>query len=122
MALKGEPLTVHGDGKQVRAFCYVGDLVDALVIGMKKTRNDVFNIGNSKEPVTIGELAKIVVKETKSKSKIVSVSEDQSGRGRKKDIYHRIPDTGKAKRELGFEAKTSLREGIKMVAASIRGR
>lgn len=121
LALAGKPLTVHGDGKQVRAFCYVGDVVDAMRIGLEKTKNDVFNIGNSKEPITVRELAEKIIKLTGSKSDIVRVSKKESGRGRKRDIINRIPDTRKAKRDLEFEAKTKLDDGILKVAESIRG-
>lgn len=122
LAIGNEPLTVHGDGKQTRAFCYVGDVVDAMVLAIKNPLNDVFNIGNSSEPVTIEKLARKVIEVTGSSSKVEFVREEDSGRGRKKDIYHRVPDTEKAANILGFKAKVGLEEGIGRLADSVRGR
>jgi len=121
MAMENKPLTVHGNGTQTRAFCYVSDVVDAMVLGLKDPMNEVFNIGNSSEPVTIEKLAKKVIDVTESTSEVEFVKEEDSGRGRKRDIYHRVPDTEKAANMLGFKAKVRLEEGINRLADSMRG-
>lgn len=119
-AMEGKPLTLHGDGKQVRSFCYVGDIARAMRIALENPKNDVFNIGNSKEPIKMDELAKKVIDVTGSSSKIEIVSLEDSGRGRAKDILTRIPDTIKARDVLGFEAEVTLNDGIKKVAESLK--
>ncbi|MBI4894351.1 MAG: NAD-dependent epimerase/dehydratase family protein [Candidatus Aenigmarchaeota archaeon] len=121
LAMENKTLTVHGDGTQTRAFCYVSDVVDAMLLAIKNPMNEVFNIGNSSEPVTIEKLAKKVIDVTESTSKVEFVKEEDSGRGRKRDIYHRIPDTEKAANMLGFKAKVGLEEGISRLADSVRG-
>lgn len=120
LAMEGKPLPVHGDGRQTRAFCFVGDVVDAMLLGLKRPANDVFNIGNSAEPVTIEKLAQKVIDVTDSDSEIEFVKEEDSGRGRKRDIYHRVPATEKAASVLGFKAKVDLEEGISRLADSLR--
>lgn len=120
-AVDGKPLTVHGDGSQVRAFCYVGDVAEAMKLAIHDPKNDVFNIGNPREPITMRGLAEKVVSVTGSSSRVEFVSEQESGRGRTRDIYNRVPDTGKARAVMGWEAKVGLEEGIKRVAERIRG-
>jgi UDP-glucose 4-epimerase len=120
LAMEGRPLPVHGDGKQIRSFCFVSDVVDAMLLGLKKPMNDIFNIGNSSEPVTIEKLAQKVIDVTDSDSNIEFVKEEDSGRGRKRDIYHRIPSTEKALSTFGFRAKVRLEEGISRLADSLR--
>jgi nucleoside-diphosphate-sugar epimerase len=106
-ALKGEPLTVYGDGLQTRSFCYVSDMVEGIKKAMfsEKSRGDVFNIGNPRE-FTIIELAKLVKKMTKSKSEIVfkKLPEDDPDR--------RNPNIEKAKKILDWEPKMALEEGL----------
>jgi len=120
LAMEGRPLPVHGDGKQIRAFCFVEDVINAILLGLKRPMNDIFNIGNSSEPVSIEKLAQKVIDVTGSDSKIEFVKEEDSGRGRKKDIYRRIPATEKAESILGFKAKVGLEEGISRLADSLR--
>jgi UDP-glucuronate decarboxylase len=106
-ALKGEDITVYGDGKQSRSFCFVDDLVDAMV-RMMDTEPDVtgpINIGNPRE-FTILELAELVVAMTASKSKIKFEALPSD------DPQQRQPDISKAKAILGWQPKTQLREGL----------
>ena len=107
MALKNEPITVFGDGSQTRSFCYVDDLIDGLLAFMD-TRNVVgpINVGNPEEKTVI-ELAELVIRLTKSKSKLVHkpLPED--------DPLKRKPDISKAKAAFNWEPKVSLEDGIK---------
>src|SRR5271156_4488005 len=106
-ALKGEDITIYGEGSQSRSFCYVDDLVEAM-IRMMETPPEVtgpINIGNPNE-FTILELAKLVIAMTgtKSKIKLEPLPSD--------DPRQRQPDISKAKAILGWEPKTQLREGL----------
>lgn len=106
-ALKGEDITIYGDGKQSRSFCYVDDLVQAM-IRMMETPQEVtgpINIGNPNE-FTILELAKLVIATTVTKSKIKFEPLPSD------DPRQRQPDISKAKAILGWEPKTQLREGL----------
>ena len=106
-ALKGEPITIHGDGLQSRSFCYVTELVDAMY-RMMNTENFTgpVNTGNPGE-FTIIELAETVLKMTNSSSKLVKVE------ARPDDPGRRRPDITLAKEKLGWEPEIKLREGLK---------
>lgn len=107
-ALHQEDITIYGDGTQTRSFCYVDDLVDAI-IKLMDTPKDItgpINLGNPVE-FTILELAELVIKITDSKSKIVykNLPED--------DPRQRMPDITKAREVLNWEPKVELEDGIK---------
>ena len=106
-ALKGEPITIHGDGLQSRSFCYVTELVDAMY-RMMNTENFTgpVNTGNPGE-FTMIELAETVLKMTNSSSKLVKVE------ARPDDPGRRQPDIKLAKEKLGWEPKIKLKEGLK---------
>lgn len=108
-AICGENLTIYGEGKQTRSFCYVDDQVDGQILAMEsdKTNGEVVNLGNEEE-ITIIDFAKIIRNLTKSKSEIVFDSplpED--------DPVQRKPDIAKAKRLLGWKPKIRLEDGLK---------
>ena len=106
-ALKEESITIYGDGKQTRSFCYVDDLIDAVIALMNSdhTIAGPVNIGNPDE-FTILNLAKKILEKTRSKSKLVyrSLPED--------DPRQRKPDISKAKSLLNWFPKISLDEGL----------
>ena len=104
-ALKGEPITVYGDGKQTRSFCYVDDLVNGLILAMEGKQIGPFNLGNPGE-FTINELANLVIKKTNSKSEIVYKPLPSD------DPIQRRPDITKAQQVLGYEPKIKLDEGL----------
>ena len=106
-ALKGEPITIHGDGLQSRSFCYVTELVDAMY-RMMNTENFTgpVNTGNPSE-FTMIELAETVLKMTNSSSKLVKVE------ARPDDPGRRRPDITLAKEKLGWEPEIKLKEGLK---------
>ena len=106
-ALKGEPITIHGDGLQSRSFCYVTELVDAMY-RMMNTENFTgpVNTGNPGE-FTMIELAETVLKMTNSSSKLMKVE------ARPDDPGRRRPDITLAKEKLGWEPEIKLKEGLK---------
>lgn len=108
-ALKNEDIPIHGDGDQIRSWCYVDDIADAILLclGGKEAIGHVFNIGNPKGTITILSLAQKIVDICESKSKIVFVPKTYV------DVELRIPDIEKAKKILGYEPKIDLDEGIK---------
>jgi UDP-glucuronate decarboxylase len=114
-ALKGEPLTVYGDGSQTRSFCYVDDLIEGLVrlMASPPELTGPINLGNPEE-FTILELAELVRELTGSRSPIVFRPLPQD------DPVRRCPDISRARTLLGWEPKTPLREGLVQTIAWFR--
>jgi dTDP-glucose 4,6-dehydratase len=104
-ALRGDPLTIYGDGLQTRSFCYVSDLIDGIVRLAESTEHTPVNIGNPTE-FTMLECAREVLAVTGSKSEIVHKPLPQD------DPTRRRPDITKARTLLGWEPKIALREGL----------
>lgn len=105
-ALRGEPLTVYGDGSQTRSFCYVSDMIQALVQMMEvKDFTGPVNLGNPDE-IPILELAEKIIKFSKSPSKIVYKALPVD------DPSRRCPDISLAKEKVGWMPKTGLEEGL----------
>ena len=106
-ALKNENISIYGDGSQTRSFCYMDDLLDGMIKFMdsKKELNGLVNMGNPVE-FTIKELAELVIKLTGSKSKLIysPLPED--------DPLQRQPDISLARKELNWEPKVPLEEGL----------
>jgi nucleoside-diphosphate-sugar epimerase len=107
-ALRGEPLTVYGDGSQTRSFCYVSDLVRGLMAAQftEGTKGEIFNLGNPRE-FTILEFARLVISLSGSRSQIEYrplLFED--------DPTRRQPDITKARTRLGWEPEVRLEQGI----------
>ncbi len=115
-ALKGESLTVHGDGSQTRSFCYVTDLIEALV-RLMNVENFIgpVNLGNPGE-FTILELAQKVLKLTGSRSRIIHEALPQD------DPVRRCPDISLAGEKLGWNPAVSLDEGLPPTIAYFRGK
>jgi nucleoside-diphosphate-sugar epimerase len=109
-ALRGQPLTVYGDGSQTRSFCYVDDQVAALVALLDSAYVGPVNIGNPDE-FTILELAETVLEVTASKSAIVFRPLPQD------DPTQRCPDISLAAEHLGWRPRVALREGLERTAA-----
>jgi UDP-glucuronate decarboxylase len=111
-ALRGQDITLYGDGSQTRAFCYVDDLVDGL-IRMMASRPEItgpINIGNPHE-IPVRELAERVIGLINSKSKIIHRPLPQD------DPMQRCPDIAYARRELGWEPKVPLEDGLRRTIA-----
>lgn len=115
-ALRGEPLTIYGDGSQTRSFCYVSDLIDGFVRLMDNDKDLVgpVNLGNPGE-FTMKELADAVIEVTGSKSTIEHKPLPQD------DPKQRQPDISLAKKELGWEPTIQLREGLEKTVEYFRG-
>jgi dTDP-glucose 4,6-dehydratase len=112
-ALRNEDVTVFGDGRQTRSFCYVSDLVDGILRLMEAPVNDPVNIGNPQE-MTIEQIARLIIEMTGSTSRIVyrPLPED--------DPKVRQPDITRARTLLGWEPKVPLREGLEKTIGYFR--
>jgi len=105
-ALKGEPITVYGDGGQTRSFCYVSDLIEGLIKAMESDLIGPVNLGNPNE-IKIIELAKTILKLTNSKSEIVFRPLPPD------DPIRRCPDITLARKRLNWQPIVPLEEGLK---------
>lgn len=107
-ALRGEPIQIHNEGDQIRAWCYIDDIVDGILLAMERPEavGEAFNIGNPRSTVTIYQLARLVVRLTGSDSEIRFVPWDFP------DVELRIPDVKKAEKLLGFRARVDLEDGL----------
>lgn len=108
-ALKNEPLEIHGDGDQIRSWCYIDDFVDGVLLCLEKDEavGQAFNIGNPRGTITISMLARLIKEISGSKSEIVHVPKTYV------DVELRIPSIEKAKKLLGYEPKIDLEEGLR---------
>jgi dTDP-glucose 4,6-dehydratase len=106
-ALRGEDLTMFGDGSQTRSFCYVDDLVEGIYRLLMSDYVQPMNIGNPSE-ITIREFGEEIIKLTGTKQKLISKPLPQD------DPKQRRPDITKAKEILGWEPKVSRQEGLKI--------
>jgi UDP-glucose 4-epimerase len=115
-AIKNQPIEIHGDGTQIRAWCYVDDMIDGVLLAMihPKAVGESFNIGNQRAVETIYGLANTVIRVVESKSPINFTRKDYV------DIELRVPSVGKSRSLLGFEAKIDLEEGIRRTAEHYR--
>jgi dTDP-glucose 4,6-dehydratase len=105
-ALRGDPLTIYGDGSQTRSFCYVDDEVDGIFRLYNSDRTEPTNIGSPKE-FTIKELAQLILKETGSSSVMATLPLPED------DPRVRQPDISIAEEILGWEPEVDLLEGIR---------
>jgi UDP-glucose 4-epimerase len=111
-ALRGQEIEIHGEGNQIRAWCYIDDFIEGLLAAMvhPKAVGESFNIGNSRAVVTIYGLAETVVRVLNSKSRIRFANKSYA------DVELRVPSVRKAKELIGFEAKVDLEEGVRRTA------
>jgi UDP-glucose 4-epimerase len=117
-ALAGNDLTVRGDGAQIRAWCYVDDMVDAVLLCLEHPNaiGQSFNVGNPRSAVTIFDLAQRVKRLTGCPGEIVFAPLDYV------DVELRIPNVEKARDEIGFAAKVELDDGLERTIAWYRAR
>ncbi len=120
-ALAGEPLRVYGDGSQSRCFCDVRDVTELLprLLGEPTAAGRVFNVG-SDTPITIMQLAELVIDTLKSDSTITTVAYSDAYPGGFEDLRHRRPDLTRVRDAVGFESVTPLVQTIMDIAASVR--
>ncbi|HUI06280.1 MAG TPA: UDP-glucuronic acid decarboxylase family protein [Verrucomicrobiae bacterium] len=114
-ALRGEPLTVFGEGKQTRSFCYVADLIDGIYRLVQSDFHEPVNIGNPTE-FTILEFAKLILKLTGSNSQIAYEPLPVD------DPKQRRPDIARAKKLLGWEPKVDLETGLQRTIGYFRNK
>lgn len=107
-ALSGEPLVVHGDGAQIRSWCYIDDIVDGVLTALERPEavGHAFNIGNPRSTVTIYHLARQIVQLASSGSPIQFKAVDRT------DVELRIPNIDKARSLLDFDPQVNLEEGL----------
>jgi len=115
-ALAGRDIVIHGDGSQIRAWCYVDDMVDALLLALEHPRavGESFNVGNARSAVTIYDLAQRIKRISGCPGDIVFQPLHYT------DVELRIPNVDKARELLGFEAKVELDEGLERTIAWYR--
>lgn len=120
-ALRGDPITVYGDGEQSRSFCHVLDVVEALtkLMACDAALGKVVNIGNPEE-VTMNELAERVKKLAASDSVIRRISYEEAYVGGFEDMRRRVPDISRANGLIGFAPKNTLEDILRDVVAYYR--
>ncbi len=116
-ALKGHDITIYGDGKQTRSFCFIDDLIDGFLKMMNSDETIIgpINLGNPSE-FTILELAEKVIEKTKSKSKLVFKDLPQD------DPRQRKPDIEKAKKILGWQPRIMIDNGLEKIIEYFKNR
>jgi nucleoside-diphosphate-sugar epimerase len=117
-ALAGRDLTIHGDGSQIRAWCYVDDMVDALLLCLERPEavGQSFNVGNARSTVTIYDLAQRIKRISGCPGEIVFQALHYA------DVEIRIPNVEKARELLGFDARVDLDEGLERTIGWYRSR
>lgn len=107
-AIRGEDLTIHGDGSQIRSWCFIDDIVDGVVttLDSEAAVGHAFNIGNARSTVTIYHLARLIVRLAESDSALKFHEIDRT------DVELRIPNIDKARELLGYEPQVNLDEGL----------
>jgi nucleoside-diphosphate-sugar epimerase len=112
-ALAGDEITVHNDGNQIRAWCYIDDLIDGLLLTLTEPAaiGNAFNIGNPRTALTVYNLAQLIVRMTGSAAKIVHVDWPYA------DVELRIPDITRARELLGFAPRFDLEQGLERTIA-----
>ncbi|MGW6508449.1 NAD-dependent epimerase/dehydratase family protein [Streptomyces niveus] len=122
-ALAGEPVTLFGDGQQIRCFCHVLDVIPSLVALLEDegAHGTVFNLGSS-EQVSMAELAAKVIAATGSSSTVVKIPYEQAYGPGFEDMQRRIPNCDKARGRIGFRPTRTLDDIIESVIAQHRGR
>jgi len=118
-ALRGQPLTVYGDGSQTRSFCYVSDLMEGIYRLLMSDETYPVNLGNPSE-MTILEFARTIIELTGSESQIAFIQPEDVRI--KDDPKVRQPDIGKAQRVLGWEPQVNLQEGLRKTIEWFRKR
>lgn len=117
-AIKNEDIIIHGDGDQIRAWCYIDDFIEGISLCIEKEEaiGHTFNIGDPRSTLTILTLAKLIKQIANSKSNIVHVPKNYS------DVELRIPNIDKARKILGYTPKVDLDEGILKTINWYRGK
>jgi UDP-glucose 4-epimerase len=120
-ALKNEPVSIYGTGEQSRCFCYVDDVVEAVIglMNCRQARGKIYNIGSSEE-ITIESLADKVIEMTDSKSKKEFVPYEKAYGRPIEDMMRRVPNLERIKDAIGWEPETSLTETLQVIIESFK--
>ncbi|GAB6164116.1 SDR family NAD(P)-dependent oxidoreductase [Thermostilla marina] len=120
-AMRNEPITVYGDGKQTRCFTHVKDVVGALrkLMETPACRGQVFNVGNDQE-ISIGELAERIRELTGSESEIRYIPYEEAFGSGFEDMLRRVPDLTKVRKAIGYEPRRTLDDILREVIAWMR--
>jgi UDP-glucose 4-epimerase len=120
-ALKNEPIRIYGTGKQSRCFCYVEDIVDAVIrlMNCSNAMGEVFNIGSDEE-ITIEALADKIIEITGSKSKKEFIPYKIAYGRPIEDMMRRVPCLDRIKKEIDWQPKTGLKETLSRVINDFR--
>jgi UDP-glucose 4-epimerase len=121
-ALRNDPITVYGNGRQTRCFCFVGDVVKGMVALCENAESfgRVFNLGGNEE-VSMLDLAQKIVDQAGSSSRVDLIPYDVAYEEGFEDMQRRVPDTSRAESLIGFRPTVPLDEIIRMVIAEQRG-
>jgi UDP-glucose 4-epimerase len=120
-ALRNEPITIYGTGKQSRCFVFVADVVQALVdvMGHPQAVGGVFNMG-SQEEISMEDLARLIVEKTRSKSPLIYIPYDKAYEEGFEDMLRRVPDTSRIRDLIGFQPRHNLNQIIDKIIESYR--
>jgi len=120
-ALKNEPVSIYGTGQQSRCFCYVDDVVEAVIglMNCGQAHGKIYNIGSAEE-ITIESLADRIIEMTGSKSKKEFVSYEKAYGRPIEDMMRRVPNLERIKNAIGWEPKTSLGETLQVIIESFK--
>ncbi len=113
-----KPPVIYGNGKQVRSFCYVSDAAKGIVAALfgENSTEEVFNIGNDQQPISMQELAEKIVSISGEKDIVPEfIPMEDSDRTKEREVFNRIPSIEKAKKMLNYHPEISLNEGIRRV-------
>lgn len=121
--LHDKPPVIYGNGKQKRSYCFASDTASATVKALlsSKSNGEIFNIGNSNQPLTLSELAEIIIESCDKKGQIESRYEPDfanSDRRKDREIFTRYCDTSKAFKYFGYKPLVTIEDGIKRVVES----
>lgn len=112
-ASNSKSIEIFGNGKQIRSFCHVDDATDGILSVLNNgKRNCVYNIGNDSEPISIGNLAKLIASFFKSKINIIKIPYSKSDRKKEREILKRIPSIDKIRLHTNFSPQINLKEGL----------
>ena len=122
-ALKGKPVSIYGTGQQMRCFCYVEDVIEAVIglMDSEQAAGNVYNIGSTEE-VSIEGLADKIIEMTGSKSKKEYVDYEEAYGMPMEDMMRRVPSLERIKKAIGWEPKTSLAEMLRAIIDSEQGK
>jgi UDP-glucose 4-epimerase len=120
-ALKNDPILIYGTGRQRRCFCFVDDLIDAIIglMNCKEAAGKVYNIGSNEE-ISIESLADKIIEMTNSKSKKEFVPYEKAYGRPIEDMMRRVPNLKRIKEMIGWEPKTSLDEALRLIIENFK--